>query len=199
MKTCSICSAQKELSDFYTRGSQCKVCLRLKTKAWVAANPERVAAYYLERRNSSAEKDRASAREYRARNIEKCRARELEYSRNNAERKRENARKWAEGNRERAADKTKAWRLANPGRSNALKAAYKASKKQRVPGWVCASDLAPFYEDAVRRSELTGIPHHVDHIIPLKGRLVSGLHVPENLQVIPAAENIRKGNSFAVG
>ena len=52
------------------------------------------------------------------------------------------------------------------------------------------------YELAQLRTKLFGFSWHVDHIIPLKGKLVSGLHVIENLQVIPGIENIIKKNSY---
>ena len=52
------------------------------------------------------------------------------------------------------------------------------------------------FDLAVKRSIMTGIKWHVDHIIPLQGKLVSGLHTVENLQVIPAKINMRKGNRY---
>lgn len=73
------------------------------------------------------------------------------------------------------------------------------AKLHRTPIWLTPSDLLKIkaiYDCSNRLSKCLGIPHHVDHIIPLQGKTVSGLHVPNNLQVIPASINLSKGNSY---
>lgn len=65
---------------------------------------------------------------------------------------------------------------------NAKNSKYRADKLQQTPSWVDEEQLwiiQEFYDLAQLRTEVTGVLHHVDHILPLNGRDVSGLHVPE--------------------
>ncbi len=69
--------------------------------------------------------------------------------------------------------------------------------KQATPTWVTKEQLLHYYETADRLTKETGVKHHVDHIIPLRGVLVSGLHTPANLQVLPWLDNLIKSNHYA--
>ena len=78
---------------------------------------------------------------------------------------------------------------------------YQTSKENRTPVWLTQDDhwmIEQAYELAAVRTKMFGFAWHVDHIVPLQGKLVSGLHAPNNLRVIPGAENIRKSNHFQV-
>lgn len=104
-------------------------------------------------------------------------------------------------NRDRKNDANARYRAAHPEVAAAATSRYRATKDQRTASWdqeltdlvsIEAADLARL------RAIHTGIKWHVDHVVPLRGRNVSGLHVWNNLAVIPADQNIRKSNRFCV-
>lgn len=71
-------------------------------------------------------------------------------------------------------------------------------RKRRAPQWADHCAIQAVYDNARRMSEETGIEYQVDHIVPINGRLVSGLHVHQNLQVLTMVQNRAKGNRFEV-
>jgi hypothetical protein len=123
------------------------------------------------------------------------------------EKHREAARVYAKEHRVEARNRAKNWRVANPewkreldakfyrenrGLVNSYKAQYRAARLQATPIWLTKEHrkaIVAFYMAAKKLSEGTGIEHEVDHIVPLQGKTVCGLHAPWNLRVIPQTEN----------
>ncbi len=151
----------------------CCECNKQKQAAYIAANIEVVTqkrrAYYKRRLEQYPEKVAAIAKK----SVAKHRVRR---------------------NAEKAA-----WRRKNKARVLAWVRNRQLAKQQRTPAWLSDDDrwmIEQAYEIAAVRAQLFGFPWHVDHVIPLSGKLVSGLHVPNNLRVIPGVENLRKNNRY---
>jgi hypothetical protein len=85
------------------------------------------------------------------------------------------------------------WYLA---RSAQFSAERRAKQRLATPAWANKFYIREIYHLARLRTKHSGIKHHVDHIIPIYGETVCGLHTEQNLQVIPATENIRKSNAL---
>lgn len=93
----------------------------------------------------------------------------------------------------------RAWEKRNRPKKAAQLAKYRADKDKRTPPWLTQNDfgwIKLFYKHAHLLSKSTGTLHSVDHIVPLRGTNVSGLHVPWNLQILTLQENSSKGNRF---
>ena len=130
------------------------------------------------------EEIKAHQKEWREKNKDKLYNQSLEWRKNNL-------------------DKIKVYqrksKKINSAKVNANNAKRRSDKLQRTPSWLDKDDfwlITEAYELAKLRTKHFGFEWHVDHIIPLKGKLVSGLHVPTNLQVIEGTLNIMKNNKF---
>ena len=152
-------------------------------RAYNLANKERIAegrtAYNLANKEKTAE----TAKAYRLANKED---------------RAEKAKVYYQANKERIAERGKAYNLANKDACNTKTAKRRAAKLERTVSWSNATAIKAIYTEAHRLTEETGEQHHVDHIIPLQGELVSGLHVENNLQVLTAYDNFSKSNKFKI-
>jgi hypothetical protein len=189
VKLCVTCKAQKPLSEFYKRKdspdgyrNDCKVCRSLTSlkkyyenheagKARLkVAHAKRIANspnFYAERYAKYKEQDLARAK--------------LAYQANAEERK----------------AKQRLWSKTNRGIANALSKRYKLKKAKATPLWLTLEQLYNMqctYKVAAQLSETSSQKWHVDHIVPIRGKDVCGLHVPWNLQLLPAKMNMQKGN-----
>jgi len=106
---------------------------------------------------------------------------------------------YRKNNSEKIKEYNKKWRQKNKGMLNAKNQKRRLVKKHRTPLWLTATDFERIeneYKLATILTALTGQNWEVDHIIPLQGKFVSGLHVPSNLRAIPAFDNRRKHNQY---
>lgn len=143
--------------------------------------------------------DRAEyLREYRAKNREKQNAYQREWAKKNRDKRRAYEKAWREANPEKVAEMNKRggakWTKANPGLVAARVRRRQAAKLQRTPPWADKEKIKALYVEAARLTKETGIPHEVDHVYPLQGEFVSGLHVENNLQILTMSDNRSKGN-----
>lgn len=93
----------------------------------------------------------------------------------------------------------KAYQRANLASFNERAARRYASKRQATPLWLTKehhAEMAATFRRAKQIEKMTGVKMHVDHIVPIKGKNATGLHVPWNLRVIPAPENTSKRNTL---
>lgn len=114
----------------------------------------------------------------------------LQYYERNRERLLDKARNW---HREQNYQTSERWRLNNKSKAAAGTARYRALKNKATPAWLTAEQHQEIQLIYDRAAEL-GL--FVDHIVPLRGKIVCGLHVPWNLQMLTRSANSKKSNTF---
>lgn len=127
---------------------------------------------------------------YRAAHRDEIRGWQADYRATNAERINAQTKAWREAHPEAK----KVWDQENGHLHCANVARRKAQKTKATPAWANDFFIREVYHLAKLRSAITGFPWHVDHIVPLRSKRVCGLHVENNLQIIPAQSNALKSN-----
>ena len=153
-------------TERYVSMGGCVACIRGDQKAWHTANPEKTKKYNSEKYAKDPIGSMAKAAA------------------------------WRRAHPEKDAEYCERWRKKYPHKNVARVVRRKTAQLQRTPIWADHEWIEHAYFVAADMTAKMGEPFHVDHEIPLQGKNVSGLHVYENLQILPAKENIRKSNHF---
>ena len=200
-RNCTKCKEFKEWEAFNRcsrvksgRRSQCQKCTKKEHTEYNNGKGKQVNAEY-RKNNKSKIKARKSSREYKDRQNELARSPEARAKAR--ERYRANIEKHRKYNKTEAAKNSRRrWKRNNRGKCRADYAKYNAKKIKACPEWADLEMIKIHYQVAEMCEYITGEKYHVDHIVPLRGKNVSGLHIYENLQVLPAKENLSKGNKY---
>lgn len=194
MKTCKTCGEAKELDCFSKKlkGLQpnCKSCSAVKNKEYIENNRVKVALKRKRRYEENKTTLLQKQKDYYAKNVGKVKAYLQAWRRDNVDVIRKEYKENAEKYRSRA----KLWRTNNPGARGEMDSAKRA-RKRRALLWADKKLMRDIYAYAQIMRQC-GVNCHVDHVLPLRGKYVSGLHVPENLTVILASDNLSKSNRW---
>ena len=164
MKTCNRCLETKPKQEF-SKASTCKDGYRNYCKVCQSSKKK----------------------EWYEQNKEHVLAKTAKWHEQNPEKVRETKQRWTDKNLGYAAEYKVKYRKEHRDRVNAHTALRRKRVQQNTPPWANKQALLQFYLNCPKG-------YHVDHVLPLRGKNVSGLHIVENLQYLPAIENMRKGN-----
>jgi hypothetical protein len=176
----SVESRKQKLREYYQKTKEKRL---LQVKQYVAANRDKVLEYQKKYRSEHKDDNADYKREYYFENKERIIKECVERNRKNPEAQRARIKKY---------ESTEKGRLLKQSQRNARR------KRERHAslGRLFHKETLKIYLKCKQISKLTGIPHEVDHIVPLLGKNVSGLHVPWDMAIIPAKENREKSNKY---
>jgi hypothetical protein len=196
VKKCTRCGEIKPLEEYGVRKSAkdgrksgCKKCLNNVQKEFYRSESGRQKYY---------EYERTEHRKQLRKKPEATRKKKIaEQQPHRVAKKKEYGRKYCR--QHHVKERMREYKRKYPEKVSADNANRRARKLNATPPWLNdehKAEITATYKEMRRLRNETGIEHHVDHIIPLRGKDVCGLHVPWNLQILTADENYKKGIQY---
>lgn len=184
---------QKFHKEYYAKN---KERLLKKVKDYAEANKDKITQYHSEyyARNQEKMKKR-SLKRYKEKR-EEIAQKSKEYYQKNNKKICARVRQYNRKNKEKIRVARKAYVLKNFAVLSAAKANRKKHVKKATPFWADMHLIKIKHKERVAMTNMTGLEHHVDHIIPLQGENVCGLNIASNMRVILARDNISKRNKW---
>lgn len=191
-RNCLTCHAVLPIESFtkhkQSRGgylSHCKKCLAVKSKAYKALDPEKWRS--INRVSKASDKsrlaDKLRKKEAYLKDPDKYKLRCKSYYKENTDLRKASV---------------KNYRSLNKDRYSLLGAERRSRKRTATPSWITKDQrgaILSYFKEARMRTRMAGVAYEVDHLVPLQGETVCGLHVPWNLQVLTKVENVKKSNT----
>jgi len=189
LKICKDCKIEKSTESFYISKKSglwpnCKACVKVKQAQNYQQNRIYIDARQKRYNSKHENKLKTYQKQYQLDNKETIKIQKAEYAKNNVKKLRKIQ---------------KTWRQRHPDRKLADTRKRQIQKLHRTPKWLTKSDWIEInwaYTYAKQLTKETGIKHEVDHIIPLRGKNISGLHCPQNLQILTKDQHKSKSNKW---
>lgn len=163
-------------------------------------NTDKVTARARQYREENKDKINEDSRKWYEQNFEKFKdkiyARNKVYRSQNKEAQTNRNRKWRKKNRDHVNANARTYMKNHRGYYNAKEAEYRAIKLLATPCWFEKNVIEKIYEQARHLTLTTGIQHEVDHILPLQGKEICGLHCLNNLQILTRSDNRKKNRKL---
>lgn len=172
---------------------------KLAKKAYRAARREKMRAYNAQYAEKNRDRIKLQRAKFRAENRERVLAAKKRDYEANREIRLEAIRQYHAENAEHIIARKRERRssdVAAMAYHNNAGAKRRAAEVKATPKWANGAAIVAVYEEARRLTMKTGVPYHVDHVIPLLSKSVCGLHVESNLRAIPAVVNMKKQNKL---
>ena len=170
--------------------------IKARMKLYRQKNSTMIAARNKAYRELNKEKIQKSNKAYREDNKDQIKLSGERYRALNADHISRQSAIYRDKNSEQIKAQSREYRRKNPKVTRRSWMIRRKTVDQQQPAWASQAAINSVYLQARQLTEDTGIQFHVDHVIPLKGKLVSGLHCESNLQILTATENLKKGASF---